>query len=253
MKKNYLFSSSLFDFSYCFKSSFLQWLWRGIIQFLCQSWKMHLTGVISFWAQQFNWNFQQPKYFKSQGRRKLNVTSLPFEALHSITTRGLQACSSLPSKRSSQPKPDSQAGSFTDLHLFLGFVSAACILLSYKTVLVLARTGLHFAVARQGHGLDLKVILYHLMSFSRNRGRCPFWVRVLESERLGIVGLCVVSVLVHSVINTVAVTIHFLISLPFPVNCSYLSLWSLPLPPILLSSPLQGWGGGGGSLQARTM
>lgn len=65
--------------------------------------------------------------------------------------------------------------------------------------------GLIFAVARPGHGLDLKVILYHLMSFSSNRGRCPSWVGVLESEWLGIVGVCVVSILEHSVINTVVV------------------------------------------------
>lgn len=35
------------------------------------------------------------------------------------------------------------------------------------TVLVQARTGMVFAVARRGHGWDREVVLYHLMSLSQ--------------------------------------------------------------------------------------
>lgn len=62
-----------------------------------------------------------------------------------------------------------------------------------------------YAVAQQEHGLDLMVILYHLMSFSRNQRRYPFYVGVSGSKWLGTVGFCVVSILEHSVFNTVVV------------------------------------------------
>lgn len=89
------------------------------------------------------------------------------------------------------------------------------------------------------------------MSFSRNGGRYPFQDGVLGNERLGIVGVYMVSIPVHSVISSVAVTVHFLISLLFPVNWSYLNLRSLPVvPPVLLSSLLQRWGRGGGREEA---
>lgn len=48
------------------------------------------------------------------------------------------------------------------------------------------------------------------------------------------------SFLVLSLISIVAVTVNFHISLLFPVNCSYLSLWSLCfVPSILISILLQ--------------
>lgn len=48
------------------------------------------------------------------------------------------------------------------------------------------------------------------------------------------------SFLVPSITSIVVVNIHFLISLLFPVNFSYLTVGSLPfVPPILLSLPLQ--------------
>lgn len=48
------------------------------------------------------------------------------------------------------------------------------------------------------------------------------------------------SLLYTFVINVVALTVQFLISLPFSVNCSCLILWSLPsVPPVLNSIPLQ--------------
>ena len=77
-----------FWLSYCFKSSPLQRLWTGINRFLCQSWEVHFTGIISFWAQQFNCSLQQPEHLKSWGK-KLNVASSPFKAMHSVFTRGL--------------------------------------------------------------------------------------------------------------------------------------------------------------------
>lgn len=53
------------------------------------------------------------------------------------------------------------------------------------------------------------------------------------------------SLLYTSVINIVAVNICFLISLLFPVNCSYSNLRSLPfVPPVVLSSHHMGGGGG---------
>lgn len=51
--------------------------------------------------------------------------------------------------------------------------------------------------------------------------------------------------LTHSLISIVAVTVHFFISLLFPVNCSDLNPLSSPfVAPILLSSPPQGRGRG---------
>lgn len=50
---------------------------------------------------------------------------------------------------------------------------------------------------------------------------------------------------VNSVISIIALTVHFLISLPFPVNWCYLNPLSLAfVPPVLLSSSLQGRGRG---------
>lgn len=88
------------------------------------------------------------------------------------------------------------------------------------------------------------------MSFSRNRRRCPSWVGVLGSKWLGIVGFCVVSILEHCVINTAFVYHSFSYLIAISCKFCYLTLWSLPfMLPILLSSPLQGWGGEGGSEQ----
>lgn len=73
------------------------------------------------------------------------------------------------------------------------------------------------------------------------------------------VGLCIFWAFLHMnhslflyvfLINIVAATACFLISLLFPVNCSYLELWSVPFThPVLLPGYLEGVGGrsGGGS------
>lgn len=50
------------------------------------------------------------------------------------------------------------------------------------------------------------------------------------------------------VVNIVAVAVCFLVSLPFPINCSYLKPGSLPfVPPVLLPGQLWGWKRGMGS------
>lgn len=41
---------------------------------------------------------------------------------------------------------------------------------------------------------------------------------------------------INIVVNIVSVNVCFLILLLFPVNCSYLDLWSFPLGPSVLSS-----------------
>lgn len=105
------------------------------------------------------------------------------------------------------------------------------------------------------------VILYHLTTLSRMREKnWPPGRRgsFQSTKRAGgsLSGLLLGCFRVKcffsstSVISIFAVTFHFLISLLFPGNCSYLSLQSLPIvPPILISILLQGegWGEIGGA------
>lgn len=67
----------------------------------------------------------------------------------------------------------------------------------------------------------------------------PSWSCILGGESSS--SNC--SLLVHSIISIFAVSVHFLTSLPFPVNSSYLNPWSLPFVPLIsLSIPPQGIG-----------
>lgn len=85
----------------------------------------------------------------------------------------------------------------------------------------------NFAIARQGHGWDPEIILHHQTSLLRLEGREPLplgQMRVAEGAVQPCLPFCAYpSFPVLSAISTVAVTICFLISLLFPVNCSYLN------------------------------
>lgn len=62
-----------------------------------------------------------------------------------------------------------------------------------ENVLLLARTGLIFAVVRRHHGQDTQVILCNFVSFSRDAGRAPFQISIAwQKEQLDIVtdGVC---------------------------------------------------------------
>lgn len=86
--------------------------------------------------------------------------------------------------------------------------------LKYSAILVLARAGLIFAVAKRGHG---QVILY--LSFSRKEGRGPS-----SHVFLGLRAHVQIAHFLYTPLITVfAVTVYFLTSLLFPVNCSYRS------------------------------
>lgn len=129
-----------------------------------------------------------------------------------------------------------------------------CIAWGKHLNLVLARTGLIVAAARRGVGSTQR--LFHATSnnFPRmGKGSLPgsgkillgsLWSRSEHSH-----GNCSLP-LYTSVINVAPVTVHFLISLLFLVNWSYLNLQSsLFVTPILLFSPKRGRRGEGRSEQ----
>lgn len=101
-------------------------------------------------------------------------------------------------------------------------------------VLVLARTGLIFAVGRKGHGQDPELIQYHLTSLLGTEGRTyfpgrrgPSWASTPQHSRdpSNVLLFCSnhSTPSLPSVIGIVAVTASFLISFLFPLNCSYLN------------------------------
>lgn len=172
----------------------------------------------------------------------------PDEELHCLQWSWLQFCL-LKSKLTwgGKDEEDSKKEALFVTHLY--------------SVLVPARTGLVFAVVRRRHVQDTEVILHHL-AFARGGGKgVSFGDKgsqhstagpVQGSTRNGWIWSIVRgfvrgndSFLVPSITNIVVVNVHFLTSLLFLVNFSYLMAGSLPfVPPILLSLPLQEGEGG---------
>lgn len=112
---------------------------------------------------------------------------------------------------------------------------------SSGTGLVLSRTGLTFAVA----GRRTLRLFCTTSAHCRGREALPRRMSSFQARKCrgdtgifcspGSIFMWIISFLVPSVITVVAVTVLFVISLLFTLNCSYLNPWSLNLvSPILL-------------------